>query len=380
VIVAESAGAAGEVAEVAGRLRDLDSHLLVPPDHLRESIGPLGGLAGGVMRRDPRVRGALDAGEEDAGPESVWKTKGFAAPGAFDLTRRVAALDLMGIERQLVLPAVMIALAVWSPPGRGAGIARRYNRFVAEWAAPRRDRVVPTGLLPTGDVAAIAREIDAALDVGIGAFTIPHGRPMADVSPASPGFDRVWARLAEAGAPAILHVGGEMGFTSKRWAQTPELERLAAADNPESEPIGPWLLASLGSSPANYLTTLVYGGVLERHPGLRLGAIEMGAQWLGPLAEVLDQRVGMSSRTRTLRSKPSEYLRRQLRVTPFPQEPVDVYLDRWGLDEVWSFSSDFPHAEGGTAPLTDYARMLAGPDRRAQRQAFFVDNGSLLIG
>ena len=81
-----------------------------------------------------------------------------------------------------------------------------------------------------------------------------------------------------------------------------------------------------------------------------------------------------------MRQKPSDCLRRNVRVTPFPQEPVAVYLDRWGLDEVWAFSSDFPHAEGGTAPVEDYSRMLAGPNRAAERRAFFVDNGFLLIG
>jgi predicted TIM-barrel fold metal-dependent hydrolase len=251
---------------------------------------------------------------------------------------------------------------------------------VAEWAAPRRDRFVPAGLLPTGDLAAIAKEIDAGLVAGVGAFAIPHGRPLADVSPASEAFDPIWARLAEAGVPAIIHVGGEMGFTSKHWAQTSQLDRLRSADNPDSEPIGPWLLATLGLAPANFLTTLVYGGVFERHPTLRLGAIEMGAQWLGPLAEVLDQRVAMSGRTRSLPLKPSEYLRRAVRVTPFPQEPVDVYLDRWGLAEMWSFSTDYPHAEGGTTPVEDYGQMLSGADRAAARRAFFVDNGSLLIG
>ncbi len=369
-----------ELAGLAGAIRDLDSHLLIPPEHLRESVGPLGGMAGGAMKMEPTLRQALDAGEADPTPDTVWKTKGFAAPGAFDLARRVEALDLMGIGRQLVLPAVMVVLTAWSPPGRGARIARRYNQFVAQWAAPRRDRVVPAGLVPTGDLAAITRTIDEGLAAGVGAFVMPHGQPMAEVSPAAAAFDGVWARLEEAGVPAIVHVGGEMGFTSRHWAQTPELDRLPSKENPDSEPIGPWLLATLGLAPANFLTTLIYGGVLERHPNLRIGAIEMGAQWVGPLAEVLDQRVGLSGRTRQLPLEPSAYLRRSVRVTPFPQEPVDRYLDRWGLDEVWSFSSDYPHAEGGTTPLSDYGQMLAGPPRAAQRQAFFVNNGAWLIG
>ncbi len=365
---------------VTGVIRDLDSHLLIPPEHLRQSIGPLGRVAAPLLRMDQGRRGTADAGEQAATPDTVWKTKGFAAPGAFDLDRRVEALDLMGIQRQLVLPAVMVVLAAWTPPGHGSRLAERYNRFVAEWAAPRRDRFVPAGLVPTGDVGAIAKTIDAGLAVGVGAFVMPHGQPMGGVSPAAAVFDPIWARLAEAGVPAIIHVGGEMGFTSRHWAQTPDLDRLRAADNPDSEPIGPWLLATLGLAPANFLTTLAYGGVFERHPGLRLGAIEMGGQWLGPLAEVLDQRADMSGRTRALPSKPSEYLRRAVRVTPFPQEPIDTYLDRWGLDEMWAFSTDFPHAEGGTTPLEDYQRTLAGPERTDQRRRFFVDNGSFLIG
>jgi hypothetical protein len=68
--------------------------------------------------------------------------------------------------------------------------------------------------------------------------------------------------------------------------------------------------------------------VFERHPTLRFGAIELGSHWLGPLADNLDmwiERV-FARRTKDILSlKPSEYLARNVRVTPHNiVEPVAV--------------------------------------------------------
>jgi predicted TIM-barrel fold metal-dependent hydrolase len=367
-----------ELVPIFGSFRDLDSHLMIPPEHLAEAAGPLGRLAQGVINHNPKLQ--MD-GEVDADASTIWQVKGMVAPGAFDLDRRLESLDQMGIARQLVFPPVLIALALWGLPGKGARLAQRYNRFVAQWAAPAADRFRPVALLPTGDLGAVVAEIDRAHALGLRAFWFPHGRPTADLSPAADELDAVWARLAEAGSAALLHIGGEGKFTSDTWADTDTLRR-ASADVRAGEPIGPWLVATMGLAPQNYLATLIYGGVLERHPTLRVGVIETGAQWLGPLAEVLDQRVGLSRRTRSLPVRPSEYLRRQVRVTPFPWEPVGAYIERWGLAEVLAFSTDFPHPEGGTQPVTEILESLRMVDAASPSlvQDIFVRNGALLVG
>ncbi len=134
-------------------------------------------------------------------------------------------------------------------------------------------------------------------------------------------------------------------------------------------------------SPQNFIQTLVLGGVFERHPALRLGAIELGAHWYGPMAEWMDRLIVMpfSKKVRAALSlKPSEYLRRNTRVTPFLMDDPASLIDRHGMEEVYAFSTDFPHAEGGRNPIGWMGKNLARHGE-SMLQRFFVENGELLL-
>ena len=125
---------------------------------------------------------------------------------------------------------------------------------------------------------------------------------------------------------------------------------------------------------------LVLGGVFERFPSLRFGAIEVGGGWLGPLAERLDVIVDLYARrfATVLSMKPSGYIRRNIRVTPFFNEPVALYIERYGLEECYCYSSDFPHPEGGYAPIETFNKEIS---RLGQTTAekFFVSNAEWLL-
>ena len=135
----------------------------------------------------------------------------------------------------------------------------------------------------------------------------------------------------------------------------------------------------------NMTMTMITGGVFDRHPRLRFGVIELGAHWVGPLAELLDLWADNSQgfsrdgiRASGLERKPSDYLRSNVRVTPFVFEPVDVYLDRYDLADVLCFSTDYPHVEGGRDPLGRFASLLERHGREVVEK-FFVTNGQLLL-
>ena len=134
-------------------------------------------------------------------------------------------------------------------------------------------------------------------------------------------------------------------------------------------------------SAVNYLSTLIYGGVLERIPDLKIGVMELGCQWIGPMVELLDARVPFTSRvSAALSMKPSEYVQRSVRVTAFWQEPVGSILARYPeMEDVICFATDFPHTEGGTDPLGATARSLAGVSP-AVLEKFYVTNGELIVG
>jgi predicted TIM-barrel fold metal-dependent hydrolase len=142
---------------------------------------------------------------------------------------------------------------------------------------------------------------------------------------------------------------------------------------------GPFDLATLHLPAQVFLSVMVLGGVLSRHPGLAVGVMELGAAWVPSWVAGLDQAAtGFRRFGLPLPSElPSEAVRRQVRVSPFNLEPVADYLQS-GLPEVFAFSTDYPHSEGGRDPVTRLTTALEPLGTDALDQ-FFVTNGSRLL-
>ncbi len=83
-------------------------------------------------------------------------------------------------------------------------------------------------------------------------------------------------------------------------------------------------------------------------------------------------------RLQRLELRPSEYIQRQVRVTPYPHEDTGWIVEQSG-DEVCMFSSDYPHVEGGRNPLGRFERSL-GDASAETRQRFYCDNFVDLMG
>ena len=126
------------------------------------------------------------------------------------------------------------------------------------------------------------------------------------------------------------------------------------------------------------LNALVIDGVLQRHPDLRIGVIEVGASWIPSWMRQLDSAHEAfrknEDRLQHMEMKPSEYVRRQVRATPYPHEDTGWTIANTGAD-VCMFSSDFPHVEGGRNPIGRFERSMdaAGTDDDARRR-FYWDN------
>ncbi len=125
-----------------------------------------------------------------------------------------------------------------------------------------------------------------------------------------------------------------------------------------------------------FLSVLVLDGVLERFPALRGGAIEVGAGWVPDMLRRLDHAVAIWSRSEPhlagMSRTPSEQAREQLRFTPYPFEDVGT-LVRESAPELYLFSSDYPHAEGGRDPIGRFERSLVDCDESV-RERFYSRN------
>jgi predicted TIM-barrel fold metal-dependent hydrolase len=130
------------------------------------------------------------------------------------------------------------------------------------------------------------------------------------------------------------------------------------------------------------LAALIFDQVLEKFPRLMVGVIELGAvwapAWLERLEIVKDTFGRTESRIRELPLRPIDYVRRQVRVTPYPTEDVGRLIERCG-PELFMFSSDYPHVEGGRNPLKRFETSLA-ERTSAEREAFYSGNFARLMG
>ena len=134
--------------------------------------------------------------------------------------------------------------------------------------------------------------------------------------------------------------------------------------------------------PEQFLSALVLDGVLAAHPGLRSGCIEQGALWVPTFMRMLDMCQGTFRKTEQsvadLEMAASDYVRRQLFFTPFVREDVGWLIENCG-DELFLFSSDFPHPEGSKDPVRHFEDTM--PDvTDAQRDRFYADNFIEMMG
>ena len=134
---------------------------------------------------------------------------------------------------------------------------------------------------------------------------------------------------------------------------------------------------------SNYLTAMTLGGVFEQFPRLRCGVIELGASWFGSFAEGLDMWAGEVFHKRLapfIRLRPSEYLNRNVRISPFNYfEKADLQFQRYPqLSDCYCYSSDYPHFEGGyESPQAIHARLEGMSEEQFDK--FFHRNAQWLL-
>jgi uncharacterized protein len=292
-----------------------------------------------------------------------------------DADERVRALDLLGFDAQLVFSTFSIGLFMGEDDlDLVYGGASAHNRMMASFCSD--PRLLAVGFLPLNDPERSRACLDEAVALGCRAMWVAHA-PYGGRSPAHLDNEPVWAALAEAGMPIMLHVGGAgTNPIARAWHRNGRPrpvdihgggENLRAKDLP-----------SVHHGAETFLSCLTLDGVFDRHPGLRCGVIELGASWAGSLMDRLDLAARSFARTEPLIAElslaPSDYIRRQVRFTPFPGEDVGTMIEHHG-PELYLFSSDYPHPEGTKDPIGRFeAKLDAHGIGDDARRCFYTDN------
>ncbi|MFJ3445747.1 amidohydrolase family protein [Streptomyces sp. NPDC086081] len=298
---------------------DVHAHVLLP-----EVDALVDGLPGHAEAR------ALDARRN--GPEALAVSGPMVReriPLLTDVTARLAAMDAQGVDVQLVSPSPS-HYHYWADERTAEKVYRLANEATAAHCSAAPDRLRGLGLVPLQDPEMAVRALDHALEQGLlGVEISSHaaGRELSD-----PDYASLWARAEETGAILFLH---PFGCTL-------------------DERLDRWYLSNTVGQPtenAIALSHLIFSGVLDRHPGLKLIAAHGGGY--------LPTHIGRSDHAWSVRADagsgcahlPSSYLRR-LWFDSLVHDPhvLRELVRVAGADRVL-LGSDFPFDMGNEDPV-----------------------------
>lgn len=386
-------------------IHDADAHIMETPtwlrDHadpaIRDRIKPLAYPGGNELRQtgDPeeqqrdliaafdRLRDRHASAEYTAAEgDEIMLRKNFAATGSFVAEDRSRALDLLGFASQLVFNTFHNRrLHDWEHGGDldlAYGTARAHNRGMVEFCDVD-PRLLPSCYVPLADFDRAAALADEAIAQGAAALLVASGCPPGH-APSHVALDPVWAKAQEARIPVVFHVGGTGDLIDRNYFRNglpiPHDFHGGEENFRSVDYMG------IPGPPAQTLATMIFDGVLERFPELRIGVIEQGAiwvpSWMRQMESAFEAFARHEERLRDLSLRPSEYVRRQVRFTPYPTDDVGWIVEQAGPD-VCMFSSDYPHVEGGRRPIERFEASL-GDASTEVRERFYSANFLDLMG
>jgi len=234
---------------------DIHTHLL-PPElpRWREKFG-----YGGFLRLEPcgagRARMVRDDGTTFREVESnVW-----------DPARRLAECDAAGVDVQ-VLSTVPVMFSYWAKPADGLDLARFLNDHLAGVVRARPARFLGLGTLPLQDPALAVGELERCIRQ-LGLAGVQIGTHVNEWNLSDPALFDVFAAAAELGAAVFVHPWDMMGEAKMRkyWL--------------------PWLVG-MPAEASLAICSILFGGVLERLPSLRIAFAHGGGAFPGTFGRI----------------------------------------------------------------------------------------------
>lgn len=292
----------------------------------------------------------------------------FAAPYS-DPAAVVKHLDSTGFEAAVLFPnyGIVIERPLESDQRATHVNMGAWNRWIAEEIVPAGGgRLHPVGHVNLTDRSWLLGQLASLADGGVRLALIPpalaNGVRLSD-----PSLDWAWSAFVDHGITPVFHVAEQTRPFDDAWYGEQGLARLS-----------PLASIFIWTGVALALTDLIINGVLERHPDLRLGVMELSAVWVPLQLMMMDGGMSFASAFNgdepPLSLRPSEYFRRQVRVAAFSYEAPSRLEEQAG--DIFMACSDYPHTEGTDTALADYAAGGVTPE---SQPGLFSENINFLL-
>ena len=252
-------------------------------------------------------------------------------PGALDPDAHVQDMDLDGVAGAVLYPTAGMQIYKVEDSDLLSACARAYNDHVAEFCGRHPGRLKGIAILNVDSIEESVEELERSRALGLAGALVPVG---PKVRYDHPSYEPLWAAAEQSETPLTLHIGTERG--------APNTGIAASAMDPVA-------MSAWAHELRISLAALIFGGVFERHPNLKIVVAEFEISWAFYLLHRMDDTyqhrvAGLKGRRFQTSALPSDFFRQNVYIS-FQEDAVGVQMrGHIGPDRLM-WGADYPHAE-----------------------------------
>jgi len=264
-------------------------------------------------------------------------------PGGFDPHARIPDMDADGIDAAFLYPSLGLFAGAIHDPELAAAVCRAYNRWLADYCKPYPERLFGVAMLPLQSVELAVDEIKFAKEkLGMrGGFIRPN--PYSDKMIHDARYEPFWQAAEDLDFSIGFHEGASSGMP------TVGVDRFDGR--------GARHIISHTMEMMLACMSVVWGGIADRHPKLRVGFLESGGGWIAPWLDRMDRHFDdQGFNDSGLSMRPSEIFQRNCWISFEPVEgSIKVLADYIGPHKIL-WATDYPHPDGFFPGAPDMVR------------------------
>ncbi|MPZ13871.1 MAG: amidohydrolase family protein [Chloroflexi bacterium] len=253
---------------------------------------------------------------------------------AYDPAERLKALDIDGVDAEVLFPNPPGgSYYSYKDPGFELDAVRAYNDILSDWVRVS-DRFWPLAALPwLQSPQDMAREIERAVEGGHRGVNVMGTPPRGLPALTDPHWDPIWDVCQSLGVPIHFHgsSGINAGGSTKSWSGYSERQEHSASTSTSAV------------TPAQVIPMLIFSGVTERFPSLKVVFAEAGIGGFNYVLAACDHEwEARHLWTEGMDSRPSDTIRRQMFVNFWFEAEGIKLRHEIGIENIM-WESDFPH-------------------------------------
>ena len=266
-------------------------------------------------------------------------------PGASDPQARLKDMDAMGVDQALLFPTLF---AEYFPfienPDVAYALARAYNDWVLDFSGAAPVRLFPVAVLPLQDVNFAVREVKRVAAAGFRAAMI---RPVFfnDRLPHHAYYQPLWQELESHGLTACSHPTAGPAAPEMD-ANAPFVERVSAnakIGHPMAE------VSALAMDNAAFLVAIMFEGLMEKFPKLKMAFTHSGAGWLTVALEKAETYLWLSEQADPVSLEPEHVFQNRKNLVTFDSGDATVRRMPTVFEQFGSWGSRYPNHDAASA-------------------------------